>query len=57
MARSVYYSAGNHEAASKFLGQKFFRLNNQQRRQAKCNRLATPEPVQPVEGILREQSQ
>jgi hypothetical protein len=56
MARLDYYGAGNHEAASKFLGQKNFRLNNQQRRQAKCNRLVMPEPVQSAEGILCEQS-
>jgi hypothetical protein len=51
-----YYGAGNQEAASKFLGQKNFRLNNQQRRRAKCNRLVMPEPVQSVEGIVCEQS-
>jgi hypothetical protein len=55
MARSDYYGAGNHEAASKFLGQKIFRLNNQQRRRAKCNRLGMPEPIQSVEGIFCEQ--
>src|SRR5260221_3170966 len=41
MARADYYAAANHEAASKFLGQKLFRLNIQQRLSSVCNRLAT----------------
>jgi hypothetical protein len=50
MAQQDYYVADNHEAASKFLGQKFFRLNIQQRRQGECNRLA--EPDLPVEAFF-----
>jgi hypothetical protein len=45
IARPDYYDAGNHEAASKFLGQENFRLNIQQRRRAECNRLVLPETV------------
>jgi hypothetical protein len=56
MAGPDYYGAGLHEAASKFLGQKFFRLNIQQHREAECNRFVLPEPVQSVEGIYRERS-
>jgi hypothetical protein len=46
MARPEYYGACNHEAASKFLDQKNFRLNIQQRPPAECNRLVLIEPVQ-----------
>jgi len=56
MAEPEYYVAGHHEAESKFLGQKFFRLNIQQRREAECNRLVLPEPAQSAEGIYRERS-
>jgi hypothetical protein len=45
MAGPDYYGASLHEAASKFLGQKFFRLNIQQHRDAECNRLVTSEPI------------
>jgi hypothetical protein len=45
MAGADYYAAAHHEAASKFLGQKFFRLNIQQRPSSSCNRLALTDPV------------
>ena len=51
-----YYGAGSHEAASKFLGQLFFRLNIQQHHKAECNRFALPEPVPSAEGAYREKS-
>jgi hypothetical protein len=51
-----YYGADSHEAASKFLGQIFFRLNIQQHREAECNRFVLSEPVQSAEGIYRERS-
>jgi len=40
MAGADYYDPANHEAASKFLGQKLFRLNIQQRLSSGCIRLA-----------------
>jgi hypothetical protein len=46
MAGAEYYRAGIHEAASKFLGQKIYRLNIQQHPPAECNRLVLIEPVQ-----------
>ncbi|MEH2568022.1 hypothetical protein [Bradyrhizobium sp. AZCC 2289] len=45
MAGADYYDPANHEAASEFLGQKYFRLNIQQRLSSVCNRLAVTDPV------------
>jgi hypothetical protein len=45
MVRADYYGPANHEAASKFLDQKLFRLNIQQRLSSSCNRLALTDPV------------
>jgi hypothetical protein len=45
MAPADYYAPANHEAASKFLGQKCFRLNIQQPSRAGCNRLVAADRV------------
>jgi hypothetical protein len=45
MAGADYYDTANHEAASKFLDQKYFGLNIQQRLPSVCNRLALTAPV------------
>src|SRR5205085_9858062 len=56
MARSDYYGVGNHEAASKFLGQIIFRLNIQQRRQPECNRLVSSKPVRSAKLSLASEA-
>jgi hypothetical protein len=55
ISHADYYAAAHHEAASKFVGQKIFRLNIQQTIAVRLYGLPLTDPVQWVEPrMVRE---